>query len=54
MYEGGGAGRHDQDQDTSDTSSSTSNGRGSTIVKDTVEGRRMQVQEGNSERDGDD
>ena len=54
MYKGWGTGHHDQDQDTNDTSSSTSNSRGSTNFKDTMEGRRMQVQEGNGERDGDD
>ena len=52
-FKGGGTGRHDQDQDTSDTSSSMNNSRGSTSVKDTLEKRRMQVQEGDGERDGD-
>ena len=45
MYKGGGTGRHNQDQDTSDTSSSMNNSRGSTSVKDTLEKKRMQVQE---------
>ena len=45
----GGTERHDQDQDTSDTSSSMNNSRGSTSVKDTLEKRRMQVQEGDGE-----
>ena len=38
----------------SNTSSSTSSSRSSTSVKDTLEKRRMQVQEGDGERDGDD
>ena len=44
-FKGGGTGRHDQHQDTSDTSSSMNNSRGSISVKDTLEKRRMQVQE---------
>ena len=48
-FKGGGTGRHDQDQDTSDTSSSMNNSRGSTSVKDTLEKRRRQVQEGDGE-----
>ena len=46
-FKGGGTGRHDQD--TSDTSSSMNNSRGRTSVKDTLEKRRMQVQEGDGE-----
>ena len=53
-FKGRGTGRHDQDQDTSDTSSSMNNSRGSTSVRDTLEKRRMQVPEGDGERDGDD
>ena len=41
-YKGGGTGQLDQDQDTRGTSSSTN-------VKDTLKGRRLQVQEGNGE-----
>ena len=41
-YKGGGTGQLDQDQDTRGTRSSTN-------VKDTLKGRRLQVQEGNSE-----
>ena len=48
-FKGGGTGRHNQDQDTTDASSSMNNSRGSTSVKDTLEKRRMQVQEGDGE-----
>ena len=58
--EGGGVGRQGghkveggRRRAASDTSSSTSSNRGRTSVKDTLEKRRMQVQEGDGERDGD-